>query len=177
MSTPERLLLACLLLIATATQAASPIRGPGLGKPLSAAEVAALPRSVFPDGHGLPIGRGTVSDGKAIYDAQCTACHGIAGRGGSGGHLISDGKLTGPDPDPAVNTYWPYATTLWDFIRRSMPMAAPSSLSSDETYAVTAYLLHLSGLIAADAVLDEQSLPRVRMPNRDGFDWIDAQRP
>ncbi|WP_428385017.1 c-type cytochrome [Nevskia ramosa] len=173
MSTPERLLLASLLLIATAAQAA----GPGLGKPLSAAEVATLPRSVFPDGRGLPIGRGTVSDGKAIYDAQCTSCHGIAGRGGSGGHLISDGKLTGPDPDPAVNTYWPYATTLWDFTRRSMPMTAPGSLSSDETYAVTAYLLHLSGLIAADGVLDEQSLPKVRMPNRDGFDWIDVRRP
>lgn len=173
MSMLERLLLASWLLIATVAQAA----GPGLGKPLSAADIAALPRSVFPDGRGLAAGRGTVSDGKVIYDAQCTSCHGIAGRGGSGGHLISDGKLTGADPDPAVNTYWPYATTLWDFTRRAMPMTAPGSLSVDETYAVTAYLLHLSGLIEADGVLDEQSLPKVRMPNRDGFDWIDAKRP
>ncbi len=167
----RRTALACLL--AFAAQAETP----RLGQPISEAALARLPRSVFPDGRGLPMGRGTVADGKAIYDQRCTSCHGPKGVGGSGGHLITDGDITGPDPDPAVNTYWPYATTLWDFTRRAMPMNAPGSLTADETYAVTAYLLHLSGLIAADAAVDQASLPTIRMPNRDGFDWIDVKRP
>jgi len=173
MSTPERCLLVALLLIASGAQAETP----RLGQPLGVEQLAALPRSVFPDGRGLPAGRGTVADGQAIYAARCQSCHGEQGRGGSGGGLISAGSLTGPEPDPAVNNYWPYATTLWDFTRRAMPMDAPGSLSVDETYALTAYLLHRSGLLAADAALDAHSLPAVRMPNRDGFDWIDVRGP
>ena len=160
--------LACLL--AFAAQAETP----RLGQPISADDLARLPRSVFPDGRGLPPGRGTVTDGKTLYEQRCTSCHGPKGIGGSGGHLIADGPITGPEPDPAVNNYWPYATTLWDFTHRAMPMNAPGSLTTDETYAVTAYLLHLSGLIAADAAVDQASLPAIRMPNRDGFDWVDA---
>ena len=174
MSTPSAataVALACLLAFAAHAEA------PRLGQPISEAELARLPRSVFPDGRGLPPGRGTVADGKAIYEAKCASCHGPKGIGGSGGHLISDGAITGPDQDPAVNTYWPYATTLWDFTRRAMPMNAPGSLTADETYAVTAYLLHLSGLLGTDNVLDEKSLPAIRMPNRDGFDWIDTRHP
>jgi len=162
--------LACLLAFAAYAET------PRLGQPISEAELAHLPRSVFPDGRGLPQGHGTVADGKLVFVAQCVACHGKAGIGGSGGHLITDGAITGPDQDPAVNTYWPYATTLWDFTRRAMPMNAPGSLTADQTYAVTAYLLHLSGLLGADGMLDEKSLPAIRMPNRDGFDWIDAER-
>lgn len=173
MSTPERCLLAALLLMAAGTQAEIP----HLGQPLSAEQQAALPHSVFPDGRGLPAGRGTVADGQRIYGSRCQACHGEQGRGGSGGQLISAGALTGPEPDPAVNNYWPYATTLWDFTHRAMPMDAPGSLSIDDTYAVTAYLLHLSGLIAAEGALDERSLPTIRMPNREGFDWVDVRRP
>lgn len=163
--------LGCLLTFAVTAHAETP----RLGQPLDDNAVARLPRSVFPDGRGLPPGRGTVADGQAIFEAKCIACHGKAGVGGSGGHLITDGRITGPEPDPAINTYWPYATTLWDFTRRAMPMNAPGSLSDDETYAVTAYLLHLSGLIAADAVIDQTSLPATVMPNRDGFEWIDAK--
>lgn len=173
MSTPERCLLAALLLIASGAQAETP----QLGRPLTADQLAALPRSVFPDGRGLPAGRGTVADGRVIYESRCQSCHGEQGRGGSGGQLISAGALTGPEPDPAVNNYWPYATTLWDYTRRAMPMDAPGSLSVDDSYAVTAYLLHRSGLLAADGGLDERSLPALRMPNRDGFDWIDVRRP
>lgn len=150
---------------------------PGLGQPIGETDLARLPRSVFPDGRGLPQGRGSVAEGRVLFDAQCAACHGKAGVGGSGGHLVSDGAIVGPDPDAAVNTYWPYATTLWDFTRRAMPMNAPGSLTADQTYAVTAYLLHLSGLIAADATVDQASLPAIRMPNRDGFDWIDVAPP
>ena len=173
MSMPERWLLVALLLAASGAQAETP----HLGQPLSAEQRAALPHSVYPDGRGLPAGQGTVANGQAIYAARCQSCHGERGRGGSGGALISSGLLTGPEPDPAVNNYWPYATTLWDFTRRAMPMNAPGSLSVDDTYAVTAYLLHLSGLIAADGRLDAHSLPAVRMPNREGFDWVDVRRP
>lgn len=166
--------LACLL--ASSAWAASQPRAavPRLGQSLSSGDLAKLPPSIFPDGRSLPIGRGTAREGAAIYDAQCAACHGAKGVGGSGGHLIGDGAITGPDPDPATNTYWPHATTLFDFTRRAMPMTAPGSLTADETYAVTAYLLHLGGIIGADAELNERTLPQVRMPNRDGFDWIDV---
>lgn len=176
MSTPERRALAFVPLLIAGIASAAPVETPRLGVALTAAERQSLSRSVWPDGRGLPAGRGTVAEGRAIYVAKCQACHGVEGRGGSGGHLIGDGPLTGPDPDPAVSNYWPHATTLWDWTRRAMPMDAPGSLTVDETYAVTAYVLHLSGLLPADGWLDEQKLPAIRMPNRDGFDAIDLPR-
>lgn len=172
MSMSESRLCALWLLAAAATAMAT--ETPTLGVPLDAEQRAALPRTVWPDGRGLPPGSGSVTAGRQIYDAKCRHCHGSEGRGGPGGHLIGDGALAGSDPDPAVNTYWPFATTLWDWTHRSMPMDAPGSLSVDDTYAVTAFLLHLSGLIGADAVLDEHSLPKLRMPNREGFDPVDG---
>lgn len=147
---------------------------PRLGQPIDEALRATQPRTVWPDGRGLPPGEGSVAEGRQVYIARCRHCHGDEGRGGSGGHLIGEGSLAGPEQDPAVNTYWPYATTLWDWIHRAMPMDAPGSLSADETYAVTAYLLHLGGLIAADARLDAGRLAAIQMPNRDGFDAVDG---
>jgi cytochrome c len=150
---------------------------PALGKPASPDEMARSDLSVYPDGRGLPPGRGTVGAGSLVYAQRCLACHGERGTGGSGGHLVGRGPLTGPEADRTIGSYWPYATTVFDFIRRSMPMDAPGSLSADEIYALTAYLLHENGIVAADAVMDRRSLPRVRMPNRDGFFGVDAPGP
>jgi len=142
------------------------------------AHAAALPWLIFPDGRGLPRGRGTVRLGQVIYAQRCLACHGVAGRGGAGGELAGGHRdLTRQQPDLTLGTYWPYAPPIFDFIRRSMPMDAPRSLSDDEVYAVTAYLLHLNGLLSENAELDAAALANVRMPNRDGFIGIDAAFP
>lgn len=165
---------ACLCLPAAAADRA---QGPGLGKPASVESVAARNSSIYPDGRGLPEGRGTANDGRVVYQQKCASCHGERGEGGSGGHLVGRGPLTGPDADKSVGNYWPYATTIFDFTRRAMPMAAPGSLSADETYAVTAFLLYLNEIVAADEEMNARTLPRVQMPNRDGFAWIDVPQP
>ena len=164
-----------ILLSASAFADPGPV-GPQLGKPVGIAELTMLDWSIYPEGRGLPDGRGTAATGKSIYEAQCRSCHGAEGIGGSGGQLISRGVLTGKEPDPAINNYWPYATTLFDFTRRAMPMAAPGSLSNDEVYALSAYLLNLGGVIGIDDEMNAQSLAQVRMPNRDGFDWVDVRK-
>ena len=135
-----------------------------LGMPASKQDIAAHNTIVFPDGAGLPTGRGTVTEGEALFAARCVACHGLRGRGGTGGELAGGG------------TYWPYATTVFDFIRRAMPMTAPGSLSDAEVYAVTAYLLFENGIIEQSVVMDADTLKAIKMPNRDGFIWIDAVR-
>jgi S-disulfanyl-L-cysteine oxidoreductase SoxD len=175
------LALALALALATATAAglaaAAPPAGPGLGEAVDAAQVARWDLSVFPDGRGLPPGSGTAAAGEGVYRAHCAACHGAKGEGGSGGHLVGREPLTDPDPDQAVGNYWPYATTLFDFTRRAMPMDAPGSLSNDDLYAVSAYVLYLNGIVAADDILDAGTLPKIRMPNLDGFIGIDASLP
>ncbi|WP_045224738.1 c-type cytochrome [Methyloterricola oryzae] len=145
----------------------------GLGIPASAAEVAARRLNVFPDGKGLPDGKGSALEGKAIYAERCASCHGATGTGGSAEELAG-GRLDGPSPDKTIGTYWPYATTVFDFVRRSMPLDAPGSLSSDQLYAVTAYLLNLNGIIDERAEMNAATLPQVKMPNRGGFIAIDA---
>lgn len=149
--------------------------GPMLGRAAPAELVAARNASVYPDGRGLPPGHGDVETGRAVFREKCASCHGPAGEGGPGGHLVGRGPLTGPDADRTVGNYWPYATTLFDFVRRAMPMNAPGSLTADETYAVTAFVLFLNGVVDAQGVLDPHALARVRMPNRDGFVWIDVK--
>ncbi|MEM7466987.1 MAG: cytochrome c [Pseudomonadota bacterium] len=149
---------------------------PTLGVAVSPATVAARDTMIFPDGDNLPPGAGNVADGAKLFVQQCVLCHGPRGRGGSaqdltGGH--SD--LTRDPPDQTVGTYWPFATTLFDFIRRAMPMHIPGSLSNDDTYALTAYLLHESGLLAAEASLDAETLKAFEMPNKNGFIWIDVE--
>lgn len=145
----------------------------GIGIPASNAEVAARRLNVFPDGAGLPDGKGTAIEGKSVYALRCASCHGQAGTGGSADELAG-GRLDGPSPDKTIGTYWPYATTVVDFVRRSMPLDAPGSLSSDQVYAVTAYLLSLNGIIEEHAEMNSVTLPKVKMPNRDGFIAIDA---
>ncbi len=151
-----------------ATGVAAP-EGPHLGKALTAADLDGLDIHVFPDGTGLPEGRGNPEMGAQLYQGLCAACHGPNGTGGSAGELVGRSPLNGPHPDQSVGNYWPYATTLYDFIRRSMPLNAPRSLSTDQVYALTAYILEINGLLAKGAVLDKKTLPAIQMPNRDGF--------
>lgn len=136
------------------------------------------PRLVLADGTGLPPGSGTVAAGQTLYAARCQRCHGAEGRGGAGGELAGgNADLRHASPDLTIGTYWPVATTLFDFIRRAMPMDAPRSLDDDQVYAVCAYLLHLNGLWPAGERLDARSLAALRMPNRLGFDGIEAPLP
>jgi cytochrome c len=155
-------------LIATPALAAD---APQYGQPISPADVAAWDISVGPDGAGLPPGQGTAAKGETVYVAKCQGCHGEKGAGKPNDQLVGGiGTLTGDKPPvKTVGSYWPYATTLFDYVRRAMPFDHPKSLSNEEVYAVTAYVLHLNGIIGADDVVDAQSLPRVKMPNRDGF--------
>lgn len=151
---------------------------PHLGRQASAEDVAAWNLSVYPDGKGLPDGTGTSAQGAALFQQKCAACHGQEGIGGTadelaGGHEPLDSEY----PDKNIGTYWPYATTVFDFIRRAMPMNAPGSLSNDEVYAITAYLLHRNGIIAEQDEMNSKTLAAVKMPNRDGFIWIDVKKP
>jgi len=146
--------------------------GPGLGQELTAKELAAVDFTIMPNGDGLPAGSGNAVAGRDIYNQNCLACHGEDGTGGvndvlSGGH----GSLAGPQPQKTVGSFWPYATTVFDYVRRAMPFQSPGSLSSDELYAVTAYLLFVNDIIAEDDEMNAKSLPQVKMPNRDNFVW------
>ena len=145
-------------------------KGPGLGVPATPAEIAAADISVPPDGAGLPEGSGTSARGAQVYAAKCIVCHGPEGANGVNDRLVGgQGTLATPTPVKTIGSYWPYATTVFDYIRRAMPYPAPHSLTNEEAYALTAYLLHLNGVIAADAVMDAKTLPKVQMPNRGNF--------
>jgi S-disulfanyl-L-cysteine oxidoreductase SoxD len=142
-----------------------------LGQPIAPADIAPWDISINPDGAGLPPGSGTATQGEAVYAAKCQACHGEKGVGGPNDALVGGiGSLVpGKTPVKTVGSYWPYATTLFDYIRRAMPFPETKSLTNDEIYAVSAYILNLDGIVGADEVLDAQSLPKAKMPNRDGF--------
>ncbi|MFM0118384.1 cytochrome c [Paraburkholderia sp. RL18-101-BIB-B] len=141
-----------------------------IGTPLTEQDLAAWNIDIAPNGRGLPAGSGDVATGAHIFAAKCAACHGAQGQGGLGDQLIGgQGTLTSAKPKRTVGSYWPYATTLFDYIRRAMPYNAPESLSADEVYAVSAFLLNQNGIVPANTRLDAASLPRVVMPNRDGF--------
>jgi S-disulfanyl-L-cysteine oxidoreductase SoxD len=145
----------------------------GFGQPATPADLGRF-FSSLPDGRDLPKGSGTVAQGKVLYESQCVACHGDNLQGGLGDRLIGGrGTLVNSDPAKApvktVESYWPYPTTLFDYIKRAMPLTAPDSLSDDEVYALCAYILSRANVIAADATMDAKSLAAVRMPNRDGF--------
>jgi cytochrome c len=163
----------CGLLISTVCSA----EGPGLGQPLDASELEALDYAVLPSGDGLPSGSGNAQAGAALYIQHCLACHGEEGVNGindrlAGGH----GTIDGERPLKTVGSYWPYATTVFDYIRRAMPYQTPGSLTADEIYSLTAYLLYINDIVAENDVLDAENLPAVQMPNRDNFVWAYAPR-
>ena len=143
-----------------------------LGKPISAADLAAWDIDIrTSDGKGLPAGRGSVAEGKATYDAKCASCHGPEAKGGPvyGSMVGGIGSFKTKARVLTPGSMYPYAPILFDYIRRAMPMDSPQSLSANEVYAVSAYILNLNALVPADAVMDAASLPKVMMPNRDGF--------
>jgi S-disulfanyl-L-cysteine oxidoreductase SoxD len=145
-------------------------KGPGLGVPAIATQVEAADISIGPDGAGLPPGSGTPAQGEAIFNAKCLACHGPQGSGSVNDRLVGgQGTLTSSAPLKTIGSYWPHATTVFDYVRRAMPYPEPHSLTDPEAYALTAYLLNLNGIIAKDAVMDAKTLPRVQMPNRGNF--------
>jgi S-disulfanyl-L-cysteine oxidoreductase SoxD len=149
----------------------------GFGRAATDAEVKAWDIDVMPDGTGLPPGRGTVAEGAVIYAAQCAVCHGPAGAGAESDILVgrepSQGFPFGKDPTlldkRTIGNYWPYATTLYDYIYRAMPQAVPGSLTPDEVYSLVAYLLFLNHIVPENAVMTAQTLPRVEMPARHRF--------
>jgi cytochrome c len=162
---------------ALAAESAQPTFGFGVVAPPS--ELATF-FSPLPDGRGLPPGSGSVAQGKVVYQQQCLACHGQSLEGGVGDRLIGGrGSLVNNDPTKSpiktVESYWPYATTLFDYVKRSMPFTAPNSLTNDQVYAVVAYILSESKIVPSDTVLDAKKLAQVKMPNRDGF--ISDRRP
>jgi cytochrome c553 len=157
---------------------APPAKAPatfGIGRPATPAEIAALDIDIGPDGSGLPPGRGTAADGAPNYAARCASCHGKTGKEGPNDVLV--GRLPGdtfpfakdPRAPKTIGSYWPYATTVFDYIRRAMPPDKPGSLRDDEVYNLVAFLLASNELIPQDAVVDAASLPKVKMPARDHF--------
>ena len=166
--------LAAAALLAACT---TPLMGPqplpqglNLGRAVTADEIKAWDISIPPSGAGLPPGSGSVKQGAAVYAAKCEACHGANGAGKPADALVGgQGTLASDSPVRTVGSYWPYATTLFDYVRRAMPTNSPKSLNDSEVYAVSAYILQLNGIIAQDAVMNAQTLPQVKMPNRDGF--------
>jgi cytochrome c len=162
MSTRERLALLAAVAVLVAGCATSPsATAPryGLGQTPTAEQIRAWDIDIGPDGAGLPPGAGSVAQGRALFAQNCIACHGAGGQG----------TLNTPKPVATVGSFWPHATTLFDYIRRAMPHDRPQSLSPSEVYALSAYLLHQNGIVGAETVLDATSLARVRMPNRGGF--------
>jgi mono/diheme cytochrome c family protein len=157
-----------LIILAGTLAAQSPKYG--VGRPATPDQIHKLGSSIAPDGTGLPEGSGTVAAGRAVYAARCAKCHGEKAEGGVGPVLVGgQGTLDTAKPLKTVGSFWPYATTVWDYTNRAMPFDQPGLLKPAEVYAVVAYILNINGIIGSDQVMDAKSLPKVKMPNRDGF--------
>jgi len=171
MSTPERLTCAFIIwLLASMVCAQDP---PALGTPVSDDELAQIDFTIMPDGGGLPDGSGNAVTGAETYRQYCFACHGAGGAGGINDVLVGGhGSLVTERPVKTIGSYWPYATTLFDYIRRAMPYQSPGVLSDNEIYSLTAYLLYLNGILDEDVEISSGTLPGVEMPNRDNFVWV-----
>jgi S-disulfanyl-L-cysteine oxidoreductase SoxD len=165
------ILVGTVVALAPATLAPAADTGSlGLGHTAMPAEIAGWDIDVRADGKGLPPGHGSVRDGAKIFAETCAACHGANGEGKPADRLVGGfGTLATSKPVRTVGSYWPYATTLFDYIRRAMPFNAPQSLTADQVYAVSAYILYLNKIVSEDAVLDAATLPNIAMPNRNGF--------
>lgn len=169
----NRVVLIGLLAVCGVAQGAEPF---GFGAPASAADIARWDLDVKPDGTGLPAGQGGVAEGAKLYGKHCVACHGENGQNGQYDQLAG-----APVPDEfaswgatrTIGNYWPYASTLFDYVRRSMPQMQPGSLRDDEVYALVAYLLYLNDIVDADTIMHSDSLPRVEMPAQWRFYWGD----
>src|SRR5579863_313874 len=172
MFTPDckRVVFATALVLSTGA-GASPAETPHLGKPLDEAAIANWDISILPDGTGLPKGGGTPAQGAPIFAEKCAACHGDNGKGGgAAAALVDDRQINGISAsNKTIKNFWPYATTIFDFVRRAMPFQMPHSLTDDEVYALTAYILAENKLIGANDVMNAETLPKVKMPNRDNF--------
>jgi cytochrome c len=168
MSTRKRLLCSAALALAFVTAGAF-AEPPNLGKPIDPSDLAAWDIFVMPDGTGLPPGSGTAAQGEPIYKQKCAACHGANGEGGIAGPVIGGPPRASLDGGKTIANFYPYATTIFDFVRRSMPYNQPRSLSDQEVYALTAFLLARNKLIGENDVMNAESLPKVKMPNRDNF--------
>lgn len=167
-----RQVVAVLTCMATLSPARADVGTPMLGVPVDASEIEAADLTVMPNGENLPPGSGDAGAGKLVFDKYCIACHGVDGTGGINDVLVGGlGSLTSKTPLQTIGSYWPYATTVFDYVRRAMPYDAPGSLSNDEVYAVAAFLLHRNGIVGAGDKMDAVTLPKVHMPNRDNFDW------
>jgi S-disulfanyl-L-cysteine oxidoreductase SoxD len=159
-----------LVVLAAATMLAGQSTKYGVGRPATPEQIRNLGVAISPDGSGLPEGSGTVVAGREIFKARCSKCHGDKAEGAVGPTLVGgQGTLATAKPQKTVGSYWPYATTVWDYINRAMPFDQPGLLKPAEVYAVVAYILNLNGIIGNDQVMDAKSLPKVKMPNREGF--------
>jgi cytochrome c len=167
----SRIFLTAAFCITATAAIAAQVAPPKLGRPATADDIAKADISIPPDGKNLPAGSGSVAQGAMVFQQKCAVCHGANAEGTpSGDRLVGGiGSLNTANPVKTVGSYWPYATTVFDYIRRAMPITNPQSLQNDEVYAVTAYLLSLDNIVPKDATLDAQSLPKVQMPNRAGF--------
>ena len=173
MSTRDLVWLALALVVGgCASTAMTPraTKGPNLGSEATPAQIAGWDISVGPDGGGLPPGKGTSATGAIVDEQKCQACHGATGAGQPNDRLVGgQGTLTSKAPVRTIGSYWPYATTVFDYVRRSMPYIQPQSLTDNDVYAVTAYLLHLNGIIGETDEMNAQSWPKVKMPNQPNF--------
>ena len=180
MSSSRRLscALPALVMLCAGSAFAGEARPPGhfgYGRAPTQAEIDGWAIAARPDGQGLPAGKGSVSQGAEIYSDQCAACHGTFGEGEGRYPKLAGGDLSGDRPEPTVGTYWPFATTLFDYINRAMPFPSPHQLTADQVYAMTAYVLNLNNIVNSDFVADRDSLPKVKMPHRDAFLWKDPR--
>ncbi|HMS83659.1 MAG TPA: cytochrome c [Nitrospira sp.] len=167
---PVGLMILVLSIVSAGLSAEIGDGGFGLGHPVSESDIATWNIDVSPDGQGLPPGQGTVTQGAQLYAMKCASCHGPTGKEGPNDVLVGgQGSLRTAKPLKTIGSYWPYATTLYDYLRRAMPFTAPQSLKPGDIYALVAWLLNQNQIIAEDTILDAHSLSKIEMPNRNGF--------